>query len=347
MPNKKRKTMKDVARLAGVSQSTVSFVLNNTEEAISDATKKRVYEAVRQLNFVPRAKIQNYTKISDNVIAIVVPNISNLFYPFLIKYINIYAQAKDYKIIIVNTNRDSKNEQDYYKFLINMKIAGIIYGFTPSLSDIIRAKGLNIPLVVIGETDEDFETDIVTLNSYKAGELLAAHLLELNHKRISFITSPIEGSSLSRKRRLQGLSSGLRGYAELDVITDHQEYEYDDANYEIELGYNETVKLFKYGKQKPTAVVGANDMIAIGVIKALNELNISLPGEVSVAGFDNIPISELISPALTTVEHCTAQRAKLAIDLLHDKINGKSQFSVRVNYDPILITRNSTGSPCA
>jgi LacI family transcriptional regulator len=339
----KKPTMTDVAKLAGVSQSTVSFVLNNEKQSISEEVRKKIYSAIDQLAFVPRAKVQNYTKPKDLIIAVFVPNVSNLFYPQFIKSIDTYATQKGYRIIIINTNREIANEQYYFKLLINMKIAGIIFGFTPTFSDISKVKVLNIPIVVIGETFEDLGVDIVNFNSVKAGEIVANHLLELGHKEIAFITSPIESISLSRKRRLEGLSRTLRGNANLTVLTDENEFELQNTNYEFEIGFKLSDKLMKYSEKKPTAIVGANDMIAFGIINKLTELKINIPKDVSICAFDNIFFSNIISPPLTTVDHCTDQRCRLAIDLLYDKISKRSTLPMTVNYEPFLIVRESTG----
>lgn len=339
---KKRPTMKDVAKAAGVSQTTVSLVLNDANAAISDSVKKKVLDTVQELNFVPRAKIKNYSKPSDNVIALFIPNTSNYFYTDLVRSVDTHARSKGYKVLIINTSRDVEDEKHYYNLLLNIKIAGIVYGFTPSLQDVDKAKGLGIPTVIIGEADVDYGIDIVSLDSFTAGEIVGKHLVELNHKRIAYISSPMGSVSLSRKKRLQGLESSLAGKASLKAIADTHEYEMPSSNYEFELGYNLTLNHFKHHDDKLTALVGANDMIAFGIIKALRELKISVPEDVSVCGFDNILFSQITSPALTTVEHCTDQRVRLALDILSDKITEKYTLPLKVNYEPRLIQRETT-----
>ncbi len=340
----KKVTMTDVARLAGVSQSTVSFVLNNEKQSISEDTQKRVYAAINELGFVPRKKTQNFTKPSDLIIALFIPSVSNLFYPELIKNIDIYATLKGYRLIIINTNRDIENEQYFFKLLVNMKIAGIIFGFTPTFEDINKAKLMGIPIVIIGETTQELGVDLVTLNSVKAGEIVAKHLLSLGHKHIAYISGPIESVSLSRKRRLEGLENSLSDNANLTLHIYENEYELENKNYEMEIGYQLIKKMFQYDVQKPTAIIAANDMIAFGVIKCLSELNLKIPDDISVCGFDNILFSGVINPLLTTVDHCTGQRSRLAIDLLDDKIKKRSNSPMQVNYEPFLVVRDSTGA---
>lgn len=339
----KKAAIKDVAKAAGVSQSTVSFVINNAPIAISDEVKQKVYQAIESLDFVPRAKAKNYTSLSDNVIALFIPNASNFFYMELIKGINIFTKANGYRLIVINTTRDISNEQYYLTLLQKIKIAGIIYGFTPSIEDVRILKSLNIPLIVIGEISEELDVDVISLNSFLSGEMIANHLVGLGHKHVSFITSPTNTISLSRKRRLNGIEHALSNHADLKVFSESSEREYDSSNYELELGYNIMKKMLLNGNTHSTALIGANDMISFGIIKALGESKIKVPEQVSVCGFDNILFSELITPSLTTVDHCTHWRCSLAVEILDNKIKNKYLSPAKINYDPILIIRNSTG----
>ena len=127
----KKATMQDVAKLAGVSQSTVSFVFSGADMRISESTKQKVFEAASELGFAPRGKLKNYHKVSDSVLALLVPNMSNLYYPALAKEVDEIAAAKGYGLIVINTNRSETKEARYFKLLISLKVAGILYGFTP------------------------------------------------------------------------------------------------------------------------------------------------------------------------------------------------------------------------
>ncbi len=335
--------MKDVAKLAGVSQSTVSFVLNNAPISISDEVRQRVYQAVEELNFVPRKKSKNYSAPSDNVIALFIPNASNSFYMDLIKDINIYTSSNGYRLIVINTNRSTSNLQYYFALMQKIKVAGIIYGFTPSFEDVKILKSMDVPTVVIGEVSEELDIDVISLNSFLSGEMIANHLVKLGHKNIAFITSPTDSISLSRKRRLNGIEHAIDGKANLKVYSEISEHEFDSSNYELELGYNITKKMLLNGGVSSTALIGANDMIAFGIIKALKEFSIKIPEQVSVCGFDNVLFSSLLTPSLTTVEHCTQWRCSLAVSMLDNKIKNKYLSPAKINYDPILIIRDSTG----
>lgn len=309
---------------------------------ISERTKKKVFEAAGKLGFTPRGKLKNYHKMSDSVLALLVPNMSNLYYPALVKEVDEIAASKGYGLITINTNRSEMTEERYFKLLISLKAAGILYGFTPAAGEMKTARRLGLPVAVIGEAEPGAAVDCVSLNSTAAGALLAEHLLDLGHREIAVITAPKHSVTLSRKRRIEGMKRVLEGRADLFVISVDTEREMEHANYEIELGYEKTRDLFTGSSRRPTAVVGINDMTAIGILKALQELDIKVPEEVSCAGFDNLPVSEFVYPALTTVDHLTAQRTRQAIDLIDDKINKRNKYPVAVDFQPRLIVRNST-----
>jgi LacI family transcriptional regulator len=341
----KKPTMNDVAKLAGVSQSTVSFVFNNSPISISEEVKQRVYDAADALRYKPRVKSKNSQKSGDKFIALLIPNASNSFYMELVKNISYFIIQKGYRMIIINTNRSESDEQYYLKLLCsaNSNVIGIIYGFTPSMSDLSKLINENIPIVVIGEMAGQPDISLVTLDSLKSGAMVANHLLDLNHKDMVFITSPTQTISLSRERRLEGVKKAIEGKGTLTVLCGKNESEFDSANYEVEIGYQLTMNYFKQRKTTATAFIGANDMIAFGIMKALNEMRIDIPGQVSVCGFDNILFSSLTAPSLTTVDHCTYWRCGMAVDILDNKVLKKIHAPSKINYDPVLVVRDSSG----
>jgi LacI family transcriptional regulator len=337
--------MNDVAKLAGVSQSTVSFVFNNAPIAISDDVKQRVYDAAEALGFKHKSKAKNFSKSDSKIIALLIPNMSNYFYAELAKNTGFFALEKGYRLIVLNTNRNAADEQNYLSVLCSGKnnISGIIYGFTPSIADFTKFITDNIPIVVIGEMQEYQNISLVTLDSFKSGAMVANHLLNLNHKDFVFITSPPNAISLSRERRLEGIQSAVEGKGSITVLCGKNEAEFDTQSYEVEIGYQLTKEYFAQKKATATAFIGANDMIAFGIIKAMNEMQISIPGQVSICGFDNILFSSITNPSLTTVDHATYWRCGMAVDILDNKIQKKFQAPSAIHYDPFLIVRSSSG----
>lgn len=338
-------TMNDVAKLAGVSQSTVSFVLNNAAVSISEETKRRVKAAVKQLDFKPRKKTKNYAKKEGSCIALIIPNASNHYYMEMMRSVSHFSDNMGYRLITINTNRTESNEEQYLQMLSGMqpKISGIIYGFTPTQSSRRTLASLDIPTIVIGELLDEKDLECVSLDSYISGMTIANHLIDLGHTRLAYITSPPSLISLSRARRLAGIREACRGKAVLEVFTKTEESEFDSENYEQQLGYELTLSCLAKPHQKVSAYIGANDMISLGILQALEEKGKHIPDDVSVCGFDNLLLSSYTHPPLTTMDHHSYGRCGLAVELLNNKILNKYPNPSSINYLPTLIVRESTG----
>lgn len=344
----KKITSRDVAKLAGVSQSTVSFVLNNsTKVKLADETRERVIAAAKQLNYVPNVFARGLKTNISKMIGLMVPNITNPFYPLLVQSIEEYAATKGYNILLCDTHRKTENEIFYLNLLAQKSVDGIIYLFAPSIPEELRDLSNRLPIVIIGDRDDNKELDTISLNSFKAGQFVARHLIELGHEHIAFISGSLTSTSLSKKKRLDGILHEMKKH-NLDkfLITkeDGNEREIYDSTYEIEIGTSLTEELFK--TNKVTAIIGANDMTAFGAMTAIQKLGLKIPDDISICGFDNIFLSKMVVPNLTTIDHYIPQRARLAMDVLLDKLasthNDPHQIC-KIEYEPLLIVRDSTG----
>lgn len=341
----KNPTSRDVAKLAGVSQSTVSFVLNGRPDIIiSPETRQKVFDAARALNYVPNVFARGLKIKQSRLIGLLIPTITNPYYPMLTQHIEEYAATKGYNILLCNTYRKNEKEEFYLKLLSEKGVDGIIYGFTPQISQYLLRINERIPVVIVGEKNEHLSINTIALNSFKAGEIVAQHLVELGHKNIAYVTSPLNGLTLSRQKRLQGIISKLKEHdLDRNLIVKSEIYEQETSNstYEIEIGYSMTLKLF--AESKITAVIGVNDMVAFGALNAVHHLGFKVPEDISVCGFDNIYLSRLLQPKITTVEHFTNHRSKIAVDVIIENITKSDPSVYRVEYDPELIKRESTG----
>lgn len=343
----KKPTSRDVAKLAGVSQSTVSFVLNNRADmAISEQTRQKVLKAAKELDYAPNVYVKRIKSQQSKLIGLLIPTITNPYYPMLTQYIEEYSVAKGYNVLLCNTYRKRETEEFYLNLLSEKQVDGIIYGFTPNFSQHLLKINERIPVVIIGEKNDNLNINTIALNSFRAGELVAQHLVELGHKNIAYISSPLNGLSLSRQKRLQGIMSKLKEYGlERNIIVKSEDYEQESSNstYEIEIGYDLTLKLLD--ESKVTAVIGVNDMVAFGALNAITHRGLKVPDDVSVCGFDNIYLSKMLQPKITTVDHYTSHRSKMAVDVLVENSNHSDTSVFRVEYDPQLIIRESTGKP--
>ena len=351
----KKSTSKDVAKLANVSQATVSMVLNKKENvSFSEETVEKVLRAAEELHYSVPSSTKPLQRDKKKLIALFTPTMINPYYPMLNQAIEETAIPLGYNVLICNSYRNKDIEKYYLELLTDNFVAGVIYTFSPTFPDLIRNLSESIPMVVIGENDAQLNINTVGLNSYKSGMLVAEHLIQLGHKNIAFITTPLENMTLSRKQRFQGI---------LDKLTEHglggnfivkasiDEIETSDSIYEIESGYNLTVELLR--EHTVSAIVGVNDITACGIMNALTDNGYKIPQQISVCGFDNIFISSILHPKLTTIDHCIQHRAKTAATILIEHIEKQRISSPRtqlagpdfykIEYEPQLIVRDSTG----
>jgi LacI family transcriptional regulator len=344
----KRLTSRDVAKLAGVSQSTVSFVLNNSKKVtISDETRERVLSAAKQLNYVPNVFAKGLKTNVSKLIGLMVPNITNPFYPLLIQSIEEYAATNGYNILLCNTHRKIENERFYLNLLAQKSVDGIIYLFAPSFPEELKELSNSLPIVVIGDRDDNKDLDTISLDSFKSGQFMIRHLMELGHERIAFISGSFTSTSLSKRKRLEGIIHEMKKH-KLDkfliIKEDANEREIYDSTYEIEVGTSLALELLK--NNKVTAIVGANDMTAFGAMTAIQKLGLKIPDDISICGFDNIFLSKMVIPNLTTIDNYIPQRGRLAMDILLDKLSSSHNDMpqvCKVEYEPLLVVRESTG----
>ena len=337
----KKVTSRDIAKIAGVSQSTVSCVLNNHAGiSISKETREHVLKIAEDLNYsLPARKYAH--KTGEIVIGLMVPNLTNLFYPFLANEIQMYAQTLGIKTILCNTIRSIEHEEYYLNYLIEQSVNGIIYTFSPK----IHNKKVNMPVVIIGEAESSIY-DLITLDSFKAGSIVAEHLMNLGHKHIAYITSPIGNISYSRTMRLAGIKGKLaeKGLDKnLVIMASNDETEQQGQAYEFSLGENFTeVVLENY--PKVTAIIGVNDMVAAGALSTLHQHGKKIPLDIAVCGFDNLIISQISTPKVTTIDHFSGHRGKMAVNIIKDRIENKETLDsqIKINYEPRLIVRGST-----
>lgn len=347
---KGKPTSRDVAKLAGVSQTTVSIILNNrTDISIPESTRMKVLEVARELNYVPNQFAKGLKTNRSRLIGLLLPTISNPYYQMLAQYVEEAAAKKGYNLLLCNTSRLAEREAFYLDLLSGRFADGIIYAFAPSLPD--RAKQLFVPerLVVIGDTNPTLNMQTVSLNSFKAGQMVAEYLIGLGHSRIGFITSPLTGYTLSRRARMEGFLDAMKraGFEDRVVIKEGtHERENSDGSYEIDIGFSFAEELLR--DHDVTAIVGVNDMVAFGAISYITRTSMRMPEDISVCGFDNIYLSRSLNPHITTVDHHLDEKVRSAVDMIVSSAEGEPIADEQSQSDsessgPMLVPRNSTG----
>lgn len=347
--SKKKPTSHDVARLAGVSQSTVSMILNNKPDvSFLPETIEKVYSAARQLNYKVRRPRQTTLSKQDQFIAVVTPTLANPYYSTLVQSLENQAALHQYGVLACNTYHDPATENHYLDLFSKSGLKGIVYAFMPYHWEKVKALSLSIPTVVIGDKNQSIDIDTVELNSTEAGQLLAAHLLELGHKKMVFITTPLGENNLPRIRRLEGMRSQIKkAGAELLLLESNKRLKSHrhQRNLEYNVGYELAKPLLN--DDSITAYIAVNDMIAYGILDALISENIKVPQECSVAGFDNIFPSRFAPISLTTIDSFIVEKGHDAFELLFRKMCHEKKKSpagiCRIEYKPALVIRDSTG----
>ena len=352
----KKATSQDVARLAGVSQATVSLILNNSDKiTFSSETKEKVFAAAQELGYeLPRRKKQP-SKKSSRMLLVLTPTLTNQYYSELIQAVEDYADSLGYRVIVCNTFRKSDLEKYYLDTFLAGHVDGVIYTFLPSFPHLIEQVSVNTPVVIIGEKQEDMAICSIELSNVSAGAMLAEHLYQLGHHKMAFLSTPFNQFTLARGQRLEGIrkqleSHGLTDGLEVSVEDPCAETDMQDNGlpYEYVVG-RRLVAEFLRRKGQATSLIGVNDMTALGILNELQAQGFRVPRDYSVCGFDNIFSSSVTTPALTTIDHHLYTRCRSAVDMILSQNEKRSSAQPtmvnKIEYTPQLIVRGSTG-PC-
>jgi len=347
----KKVTSQDVARLAGVSQSTVSMVLNNKANiSFSDETRDRVFSAARSLNYRLPSQTAAVQKPAPPLIAVFIPTLSNHYYSHLLQAIEDSARQKGYKVIFCNTARVTEQENYYLDLCRDINVSGIIFTFVPSFPRRVENLAHTIPTVLIGEKTDSVDMPSIELSNTHSGALVADHLLELGHRDIAVLSTPCNSWTLARTQRIASIQARLAERCPdcrfLSLESDQEEWDVGDIPYEYAVGRSLTRALLREHPEV-TALVGINDMVALGILSTLREAGARVPEDFSVCGFDNIFSTQLPDPQLTTVDHHLGLRAASSVDMVtsSDQETVSYRRVNKIEYQPQLIVRGSTG-PC-
>ena len=350
-------TMHDVARLAGVSQTTVSLILNQSGSAsFSQETVNRVYAAAAQLNYKAKRPITQGPR--PKTVMVLMANVTNPYYTAMLSSIEDVCYAQGYKEVSCCTYHDTESEKLYMEMAVSNNYPGVILLSPPDNPAAFAEVSAKIPVVTICDRISNLETDIIELNNCLAGRLAAEHLHALGHQRIAVLTSPLKRNT-ARTERLNGLKAYFAQHLpDNDLVlciennseADNLAERLNDYHAGYLLAQNE--KLYDQGV---TAIVCINDMLAYGVIDSLRERGISVPEDVSVLGFDNLFYSRLTGVSLTTVDQHTEMLARSAVEVLLQKLKmppgGAGAAGTvpryKVECHPQLVARGTTAPPPA
>jgi len=288
----KQATIREVAARAGVSQSTVSRVLNgNDADHMRPETKERVLKAMKELDYTPVKAAQSLRRQRTEVIGILVPDISNSFFSRLVRGVGSVAFEKGFSTLVCDSNHSVEKESRYLDILLAEGVEGIVFipVGSPDMKRIDRLLRQGIRVVVADRRVEGFPA--VEADNAGGSRELTQHLLRLGYRRIAYIAGPQEVSTA--QDRLSGFRQAM-GDANLSpVVVCYGRFTYES-------GYEHAEKILK--NHHVDAIMAGNDLMAIGVIQAAEDNGLIVPEELGVTGFDNTPLLALARPKLTTVK---------------------------------------------
>ena len=334
----KRPTQADVARLAGVSRATVSNVFNGRagdQVPITDETRRRVEAAIAELGYEPDARAQSLRRGGTRTFGLLIPDTRNPHYWQIVSGIEREAKALGYDILLTDTALDRDREIHSLKALSRRRVDGLIVNLTYSnestelLAELAKRR---LPVVVLGGFGS--EIDSVGPNFGEGMAALMDHLLDLGHRRIGFIFGvggPEHGGERYRHYREALLGAGLPVDEQL----------IDVCGTDIEDGYRAAGRLLQI-EQAPTALVAVNDLLAIGARRAAAERGLRVPEDLSLVGFDDIPMARYLTPPLTTVRIDAEEVGRQAVRVLIERLNDPEREVQQVIIPAHLELREST-----
>ena len=355
---KRKVTSTDIARAAGVSQSTVSMVLNKKYNvSFSKETIEKVEATAKELGYTPPKRKTRKGAKKERLLVVFCSNLTNPYYVMLLQGIELRAKEQGFGLFVCNTQRDLKMEERYLKMMWDLRPLGIIYTCNPShcFMGLVQELALKIPVAIVNNQNEKMDVDAVELDNSKLGRIMARHLLELGHRKVAYIAPPLTARQKQRSKRVEGFlkefeNAGFKNNVVIKAAREEIDLDVAHIDSEYKIGYDLTRELLKE-EMGITAIVGLNDMIAFGVLDALHEAKIRVPADMSVMGCDNTLFARMHKVELTTIEHFVIFKGRDACDIIMKKIASRqSSYSgiepistYHVEYEPQLIVRGTTG----
>lgn len=334
-------TINDVAKKAGVSKTTVSRYLNQQFESMTEETRQRVAAAIAELEYTPNMVARGLKVKGMQTIGVIVADVLNPYSTEITRGIEDYCISKGFNIVLCNADDRPEKQQDYIRMLHAKQIDGFIIqpadGSVDGLIDLWQKK---IPLVLIDRSLSELEVDTVLVNNRKGMREAVTYLRSLGHQKIALLTPPPKKIS-SRRERIEGF---------LDVFSSQGES--NDAYLEIYYpgpeGLYRAIKGLLERKEPPTALITINGRVTLETLVALKNLNLRIPDDFSLLGFDNPEWAQIVEPPLTTIEQPTYEMGVAAAELILRQITKERRRRLkakRIELDTKLIVRESCQPP--
>lgn len=325
-------TIKDVSDFAGVSQATVSRVINGTSR-VSHEKKLKVEQAIQALGYKPNSIAQALASSRTGSIGVIVPELGAAFYSQVLKSIEERLRQLGYHLVVTAGSNSEQEQRESVEFLLSRRVDALIL-HTQQLADdyLIGLQEQGVDLVLINRFVPELASSCIDIDNELGGKLATEHLIEMGHRQIACITGPLHKSDA--RGRLQGYRKAL----------EEAGIEFDESLV-IESGFTEETGAIAMKKllKRPhpfTAVFACNDHMAFGAFEVLHDAGFTIPQQISLVGFDDVLFARYLTPALTTVNFPIEMMSFAAVELAIQKLH-KSKHDVNFRLSPTLVVRES------
>lgn len=313
-------TMKDIARIAKVSTSTVSHVINNTRY-VSDEIREKIMKVVNELNYTPSAVARSLKVKETKTLGMLVTATSNPFFAEVVSGVEQYCNQHHYNLIISSIDGNEQRLQQNIQTLIQKQVDGLLLMYSDTRHAMVEQLNLNLPIVVMDWWPTELNADKIYENSEFGAYLATKTLIEQGHKNIAIITGKLD-KSLAHNRLL-GYQKALQD-AHLPINPDW----IIESHFDFEGGVEGMKKLLQI-TPRPTAVFACSDTIAVGVYQVAWQQGLRIPQDISVIGYDNIMLAQYLTPPLTTIHQPKAELGKLAVETLLERIKSPALANLK------------------
>jgi DNA-binding LacI/PurR family transcriptional regulator len=330
----KHPTMEDVARQAGVSRALVSLVLRSSPR-VSDGSRHKVLAAAEQLGYRPNAMARGLASQRGTTIGVLLNDLHNPFFADIVDGIEDLADAEGFQLLLGHGGRPAR-ELAVLGAILEFRPAGLVLLSPDAPSAVIAEQTGGLPAVVVGRPVRRPGMDTVMNDEAHGARLAVEHLARLGHRRIAHVSGGARGAGA--KQRARGYEVAMRavGLAEHTRVV--------AAGFTEQDGVDAARSILARG-DPPSAIVAANDLVAVGMMAVLDDHGLAVPGDVSLVGYDNSALAHVRHVDLTTVNQPRHQMGRLALTCLLERIRGQRDRSVLHRTTPTLVVRSSTAPP--
>ena len=323
---------KEIAKKAGVSVATISRVING-EEGVSQEKRHKILELLDKYAYVRDINAKNLRTSRSKAIGFLISNFENPFFVSMYQGLEAVCRKNGYNIIIGNTNEDIRQEQEAIDLFLSYRVAGIVASFVdPQETTLRKIKNFGSNIIALDRQQKNIEADTVTMDSFAGAKMQVDYLAGLGHKRIAVIHGTT--TNLPGEERLNGYMAAMEEHG-LEVLPNYVA----SGFFNEEEAYAATVQLMGQNP-RPTALITHNNLMCIGAYKALKDLNIKIPQDVSLIGFDDFDFADYLEPSLTLIDRPLKTMGEIAGKMLIERIEGKYSGKARLVVFPAKLRVN-------